>query len=772
MLAHASDSERRQLESFYPELRSGTDDFDEVPMDGDDLATIDLDDPPLFFLHVGRDWLEADVTTSTNSIDFGLIGCQLSSADFVGLREVPHAAASADLPSADLHLQPPTSAAKSASAAAAAAAAASRRPRAFLSSLLVPSAKLAGGAATRKSASGSAAAALAGGTNGVARTRHSVPDGGERHGARDTGRAQKTGEGNGVALNGGKGGFGEREEQSGGRRGTWTCGENQGKAVGGWSERGLRTWEILWKDSRWDGPMRRLTFSCNASGYKAIESKISEWAAAAHSTAIMIDASKAAIRARSSSSASASSLSSSTAPHRPSTGGTAVAAGAAGTSRARAANGGVSRGRGLGLRGMLRSPSDGAVSERGAVGMRMGASQEGVGGEAVPSGESTVGGWAVFYGSLPANDVAAIAMPPHAEQPRDAAEEQAQGRAREQEEEKVEDVRRGAEEQQAAAVQGVGSERGERPCGAGELLVEGGCARMPGGGGEEPTVCEGEKAAKEVDSGAVQENGMSEEGLRGIEPAKGGSSSGEEREGGNGEEVVAKEEEVREVAEEGGEEEKDEVEEEEEDEECSVIRWGSVAVEGRFLPSRDAPSQLLSDGNCKAVSASSCLVAFSPTLLLHNDFNQRTSLSMSRRPTQPLPVLCLLPKTCFSMCIGASTSPSHCAPQSPQLAVALPARLRTARWTLLYSTARDGISLATLYRKVAKKGPSLLIVRDSRKHVFGCFTSEEWKASTRYYGNGECFAFQVRPRLMAFRWTRVNALFMLSSANSLALGGG
>ncbi|CAI5515164.1 unnamed protein product [Closterium sp. Naga37s-1] len=727
MMAHASDSERRQLESFYPELRSGTDDFDEVAMDGDDLATIDLDDPPLFFLHVGRDWLEADVTTSTNSIDFGLIGCQLSSADFVGLREVPHAAASADLPSADLHLQPPTSAAKSASAAAAAAAAASRRPRAFLSSLLVPSAKLAGGAATRKSASGSAAAALAGGTNGVARTRHSVPDGGERHGARDTGRAQETGEGNGVALNGGKGGFGGGEEQSQGRRGTWSCGENQGqrgKVGGGWAERGLRTWEILWKDSR----------------YKAIESKISEWAAAAHSTAIMIDASKAAIRARSSSSSSASSLSSSSAPHRPSTGGTAVTAGPAGASRARVANGGATKGKGSGSRGMLRSPSDSAVSERGGVGMRAGASQEGVVGEAVPSGESTVGGWAVFYGSLPANDVAAL--PAHAEQPRDAAEEQAQGRVREQKDERAEDVRAGGEEPQAAAVQGVGSERGERPCGAGELLVEGGGADMSGGGVEEPTVCEGEKAAKEVDSGAVQGNGMAEEGMRGSEPAKGGSSAGEEMEGGNGVEVVAKEEEVREVAEEGGEE-KEEVEEEEEDEECSVIRWGSVAVEGRFLPSRDAPSQLLSDGNCKAVSASSCLLAFSPTLPHHNNFNPRANLS---------------------------TPPSPASAYS--LAVALPARLRTARWTLLYSTARDGISLATLYRKVAKKGPSLLIVRDSRKHVFGCFTSEEWKASTRYYGNGECFAFQVRPRLMAFRWTRVNALFMLSSANSLALGGG
>ncbi|GJP29800.1 hypothetical protein CLOM_g19874 [Closterium sp. NIES-68] len=579
MLAYANDAERRQLELFYPELRSGADDNDVLPMDGDDLATIDLGDPPLFFLHVGRDWLEADVTTSTNGIDFGLIGCQLSSADFVGLREVPHAAASADLPSADLHLQSPVPAAKSASAAAVVAAA-SRRPRAFLSSLLVPSAKLAGGAATRKSASGSAAVSW----TGVGRARHSGPVGAERHGARDAGRGtHKAGESDGGEMAAGRG-----DEQSGQRRGTWAGGENQeqrGKAGGGWAERGLRTWEILWKDSRWDGPMRRLTFSCNANGYKAIEGKISEWAAAAHSTAIMIDASKAAIRARSSSASSLSSLASATAPHRPNTGAGGGASAAAAASRAGAAAGGMSKRRGSEPRGVQRSGAGGAGSDRGGAGMRVGTSHEGAGGEAVPSGESTVGGWAVFYGSLPANGLAAVA--PQAVQPRDEAQGQGQGRVDEQ-----------------------------------------------------------------------------------------------------------------------GEKEEEGEEEEEEDMECSVIRWGSVAVEGRFLPSKDAPSQLLSDGNCKAV------------------------------------------------------------------AVALPARLRTARWMLLYSTARDGISLATLYRKVAKKGPSLLIVRDSRKHVFGCFTSEEWKVAPRYYGNGECFVFQVRPQLMAFRWTRANALFMLSSANSLALGGG
>ena len=46
------------------------------------------------------------------------------------------------------------------------------------------------------------------------------------------------------------------------------------------------------------------------------------------------------------------------------------------------------------------------------------------------------------------------------------------------------------------------------------------------------------------------------------------------------------------------------------------------------------------------------------------------------------------------------------------LAAAVPARYRQARWALLYATARDGISLATLLRNAARRAPTLLVVRD------------------------------------------------------------
>ena len=46
------------------------------------------------------------------------------------------------------------------------------------------------------------------------------------------------------------------------------------------------------------------------------------------------------------------------------------------------------------------------------------------------------------------------------------------------------------------------------------------------------------------------------------------------------------------------------------------------------------------------------------------------------------------------------------------LAAAVPARYRQARWTLLYATARDGISLPTLMRAAHRRAPTVLVVRD------------------------------------------------------------
>lgn len=107
----------------------------------------------------------------------------------------------------------------------------------------------------------------------------------------------------------------------------------------------------------------------------------------------------------------------------------------------------------------------------------------------------------------------------------------------------------------------------------------------------------------------------------------------------------------------------------------------------------------------------------------------------------------------------------------------VPLRHRQKSWTLLYSTHRDGISMQTLLRKSKGKAPTVLLVRDMDKHVFGAFCSEPWKLSSRYYGTGETFVFRVEPNPGVWHWwwkksaESQNDFFMWGTHEAIAVGG-
>lgn len=107
----------------------------------------------------------------------------------------------------------------------------------------------------------------------------------------------------------------------------------------------------------------------------------------------------------------------------------------------------------------------------------------------------------------------------------------------------------------------------------------------------------------------------------------------------------------------------------------------------------------------------------------------------------------------------------------------MPLRHRQKKWVLLYSTLRDGISMQTLLRKSKGKFPTVLIVRDMKKHVFGAFCSEPWRISSRYYGTGETFIFRVEPDPAVWHWwwkksnEVQNDFFMWGSHDAIAVGG-
>jgi len=158
----------------------------------------------------------------------------------------------------------------------------------------------------------------------------------------------------------------------------------------------------------------------------------------------------------------------------------------------------------------------------------------------------------------------------------------------------------------------------------------------------------------------------------------------------------------------------------------------------------------------------------------------------------------------------------------------LPSRCVGRDWLLCFSTARDGYSLSTLYACVRGKGPTMIVVMDDEKRVFGGFASKDWgsndmlgsfglsgfgisqsfaatkfstfashgessnkgssvinqsssgtpsKPSTghvqgSYFGSGESFLFSTRPSLGVFRWTRKDNMFMMAKKDALAMGGG
>ncbi len=107
----------------------------------------------------------------------------------------------------------------------------------------------------------------------------------------------------------------------------------------------------------------------------------------------------------------------------------------------------------------------------------------------------------------------------------------------------------------------------------------------------------------------------------------------------------------------------------------------------------------------------------------------------------------------------------------------IPLRYRQSPWKLVYSTQRDGISMQTMLRNARNKSPTVLVVRDMGKAIFGAFCSEPWKVSTRYYGTGETFVFQLHPREAVWHWwwkkgaQQQNDYFMWGSQEAVAVGG-
>ncbi|XP_054841423.1 oxidation resistance protein 1 isoform X1 [Eublepharis macularius] len=111
--------------------------------------------------------------------------------------------------------------------------------------------------------------------------------------------------------------------------------------------------------------------------------------------------------------------------------------------------------------------------------------------------------------------------------------------------------------------------------------------------------------------------------------------------------------------------------------------------------------------------------------------------------------------------------------QIEKLTKHLPPRTIGYPWTLVYSTAKHGMSLKTLYRTMmGLDTPVLMVIKDSDGQIFGALASEPFKVSDGFYGTGETFLFTFCPDFKIFKWTGDNMFFIKGDMDALAFGGG
>lgn len=84
----------------------------------------------------------------------------------------------------------------------------------------------------------------------------------------------------------------------------------------------------------------------------------------------------------------------------------------------------------------------------------------------------------------------------------------------------------------------------------------------------------------------------------------------------------------------------------------------------------------------------------------------------------------------------------------------------SAPWRCVFSTRMHGESFTRMVAGLTKRGPTLLLIKDTKGHVFGGFASHAWEVKPQFQGDSRCFLFTVFPRLRVYTATGYNQHFM------------
>ncbi|MFT7813991.1 TLD domain-containing protein 1 [Arapaima gigas] len=81
-------------------------------------------------------------------------------------------------------------------------------------------------------------------------------------------------------------------------------------------------------------------------------------------------------------------------------------------------------------------------------------------------------------------------------------------------------------------------------------------------------------------------------------------------------------------------------------------------------------------------------------------------------------------------------------------------------WRLLFSTQLHGESFTRLVGSCVRRGPTLLLLRDTHGYMFGGFVSCSWEIKPQFQGDSRCFLFTVSPSLRVYTYTGYNHHYM------------
>ncbi|XP_029910348.1 MTOR-associated protein MEAK7 [Myripristis murdjan] len=96
----------------------------------------------------------------------------------------------------------------------------------------------------------------------------------------------------------------------------------------------------------------------------------------------------------------------------------------------------------------------------------------------------------------------------------------------------------------------------------------------------------------------------------------------------------------------------------------------------------------------------------------------------------------------------------------------------SAPWKLVFSTKLHGESFTRMVGSVTKRGPTVMILRDTKGHVFGGFASHAWEVKPQFQGDSRCFLFTVFPKLRVYTATAYNQHFMYLNQNQQTMPNG